>query len=84
MCRYCAEHGDGQKWYLNPKNFTEEIIKSNRVQIARIVEMLGKNQHLNESGRKKIARIIEKMNRKKPSQFLESSETKRSSLAKAK
>ena len=26
MCRYCVEYGDGTKWYLNPKNYTEKIM----------------------------------------------------------
>jgi len=25
MCRYCVEYGDGNKWYLNPKNYTAEL-----------------------------------------------------------
>ena len=44
---------------------------------AEIVEMLLAKQHLTENGLKKIALKIERMNRKKPSQFLESPETKR-------
>jgi NAD-dependent dihydropyrimidine dehydrogenase PreA subunit len=26
MCRYCVEYGDGTKWYLNPKNYTSEVL----------------------------------------------------------
>lgn len=44
---------------------------------AETVEMLLKKEHLNEGGLEKIALKIERMNRKKPSQFLESPETKR-------
>ena len=44
---------------------------------AEIVEMLVAKQHLSERGMKKVALKIERMNRKKKSQFLESSETKR-------
>lgn len=44
---------------------------------ARIVEMLDKKEHLTDNGMRKIARRIQKMNRKVPSRFLESSETKR-------
>jgi len=47
MCKYCAAHGDGRKWYLNPANFTEEIINSVRVQTARIVQMLGGPEKMN-------------------------------------
>ena len=41
---------------------------------ADIVEMMKQKKHFTLSGIKTIARIIEKMNRKKASQFLESSE----------
>ena len=44
---------------------------------AEAVEMLLRKEHLTESGLKKIALKIERMNRKKPSRFLESPETKR-------
>ena len=50
---------------------------------AEVVEMLLEKEHLTESGLKKIALKIERMNRKKPSQFLKSSETKRHAPAKA-
>lgn len=26
MCRHCVKFGDGNKWYLNPKNFSDEVI----------------------------------------------------------
>lgn len=42
---------------------------------AEIVELLNQKKHLSQSGLKKIALKIQKMNRKKASQFLESSET---------
>ena len=43
MCDYCLKYGDGHKWYLNPKNFSEETLHSARVQQARIIEFLGGN-----------------------------------------
>ena len=49
---------------------------------AEIVEMLAKKQHLTQGGMRKIALKIERMNRKRSSQFLESSETKRHAPAK--
>jgi hypothetical protein len=49
---------------------------------AEIVEMLAKKEHLTKGGMRKIARKVERMNRKKPSQFLKSSETKRHAPAK--
>ena len=42
-----------------------------------VVEMMHLGKHLSSLGMRAIARKIEKMNRKKKSQFLESSETKR-------
>ena len=50
---------------------------------AEIVEMFLKKEHLTQVGLKKIALKIERMNRKKSSQFLKSSETKRHAPAKA-
>ena len=44
---------------------------------ARIVDLLNRDFHSNLNGIKKIAKMIERMNRKKSSAFLESSETKR-------
>ena len=44
---------------------------------AEVVEMLLAKEHLTQVGMKKIALRIERMNRKKASKFLESSETKR-------
>ncbi|MFX0133678.1 MAG: ATP-binding protein [Candidatus Hodarchaeota archaeon] len=26
MCRHCVQFGDGTKWYLNPKNYSDEVI----------------------------------------------------------
>ena len=26
MCRLCVKYGDGTKWYLNPKNYSDEVI----------------------------------------------------------
>ena len=51
---------------------------------SEIVESLFQKKHLSESGLRAIARKIEKMNRKKKSVFLESSETTRHALAKSK
>ncbi|MGQ9720488.1 MAG: ATP-binding protein [Candidatus Jordarchaeum sp.] len=28
MCRYCVKWGGGTKWYLNPKNYSDEMLKS--------------------------------------------------------
>jgi len=43
---------------------------------VKIINLMGKGKHLEEKGLQKIAKIIENMNRKKTSRFLESSEAK--------
>jgi LAGLIDADG DNA endonuclease family protein len=47
---------------------------------ARVLELIGERKHLNFEGIVEIARIAQTMNRKKPSKFLESSETTRQAL----
>ncbi len=42
---------------------------------ARVIKLMKKQVHHSESGMRAIARMLEKMNRKKKSKFLESSET---------
>lgn len=44
---------------------------------SKIIAMMNENEHQKFSGIKKIAKLIEKMNHKKSSRFLKSSETKR-------
>ena len=26
MCEFCTEHGEGKKWYLQMKNYSEELL----------------------------------------------------------
>ena len=78
--RYCVR---------SKKELTEIVIpffKNNQLKTAKredfkifaiIIELMNKNIHSEMSGIKKIAKLVEKMNRKKSSKFLESSETKR-------
>ena len=28
MCKYCTEYGDGDKWYLNPANYRDELFSA--------------------------------------------------------
>ena len=49
--------------------------KKDFIQFIAIINMMEQNKHLTHVGMKKIAKIVEQMNRKKPSQYLESSET---------
>lgn len=78
LYRYCVR---------SKKDLTEIIIpffKQNRLKtakkedfdiFAKIVAMMNENKHSELNGMKKIAKMIEKMNHKKSSKFLESSET---------
>ena len=49
--------------------------KNDFVLFAKIVKMMSEQKHFSQSGAIKIAKLVEKMNRKKASQFLKSSET---------
>lgn len=78
LYRYCVR---------SKKDLTEIIIpffRKNRLKTAKkedfeifvkVLEMMNENKHSELKGIKKIAKMIEKMNRKKSSKFLESSET---------
>lgn len=44
---------------------------------CKIINLIKKREHLTQKGLIKIAKLIQKMNRKKSSRFLESAETKR-------
>jgi len=41
MCRYCVQYGDGKKWYLNPKNFSDEIIHGELTKVKMEDLMMG-------------------------------------------
>ncbi len=30
MCEFCAKHGQGNRWYLNPENFSEKMLEDPR------------------------------------------------------
>lgn len=74
------------------KDLDEKIIpffKKNKLKTAkkkdfeifiRIIKLMLKKKHFDFNGLKKIANLIQEMNRKKPSKFLESSETIRRTL----
>ena len=79
LYRYCVRSKKDLSEVIIPF-FKENQLKTAKKEdfkiFAKIVEMMNKNQHFNLEGMKKIAKMIEKMNRKKSSIFLESSETK--------
>jgi Fe-S-cluster-containing hydrogenase component 2 len=43
MCTYCTQYGDGDRWYLNPKNFTEEARRLRHVVESGMIETFGGN-----------------------------------------
>ena len=59
------------------KNVLLTAKKEDFEHFKKVVKMMAKGKHLTKKGMNKIAKIIEKMNRKKKSRFLKSSETKR-------
>lgn len=41
MCRYCVQYGDGKKWYLNPKNYSDEVIHGELTKVKMEDTLLG-------------------------------------------
>ena len=41
MCRHCVQYGDGKKWYLNPKNYSDEIIYGESTKVKMEETMIG-------------------------------------------
>ena len=78
--RYCVRSKEDLTKKVIPfftKNQLKTAKKKDFKIFAKIVAMMSKNVHAEIKGFKKIAKMIEQMNRKKSSKFLESSETKR-------
>ena len=85
LYRYCVRSLGDLKTKIIPffKENSLKTYKRNDFEIfSKIVNMMSEGIHLKESGRKKIAILVEGMNRKKQSRFLKSSETKRQADAK--
>ena len=43
MCEFCAQHGEGKKWYLQAKNYSEELLNEQRRQFME--EFFGDFEH---------------------------------------
>ena len=41
MCRHCVKWGEGTKWYLNPKNYSDEILNSDLAKVKMEDTMVG-------------------------------------------
>lgn len=65
--------------FFNKNNLRTSKINDFKI-FCEIVNLINSQEHLTQKGLIKIAKKIEKMNRKKKSKFLESSETKRQIL----
>ena len=78
--RYCIRSISDLNEKIIPffeKNELKTSKKNDFKIFSKIIDLMLKQEHLNQKGMIKIAKLIEKMNRKKKSQFLKSSETKR-------
>ena len=80
LYRYCVRSISELKEKIIPF-FNKNQLKTHKINdfqiFSRIVHSMSEGKHLKKDGFKRIAKLIEKMNRKKKSRFLESSETKR-------
>ena len=80
LYRYCVRSITDLEKVIIPF-FNRNILKTykrNDFQIfSKIVSMMSKGIHIKKNGMIRIAKLVEKMNRKKKSRFLKSSETKR-------
>ena len=43
MCEFCTQHGEGKKWYLQAKNYSEELLNEQRRQF--MAEFFGDFEH---------------------------------------
>lgn len=78
LYRYCVRSISDLNAIIVPF-FNENLLKTAKrkdfEKFAKILNLMDRKIHFKKSGLKTIAKIIEKMNRKIPSKFLESSET---------
>ncbi len=44
MCEFCTQHGEGKKWYLQAKNYSEELLNEQRKQFME--EFFGDFEHV--------------------------------------
>ena len=78
LYRYCVRSVKDIREKIIPffKKYPLRTAKQNDFKrFVRIIAMMEQKTHLTIKGMEKIAGIVEQMNRKKPSQYLESSET---------
>ena len=80
LCRYCVRTISELNSEIIPFFKSHSLLTAKQHDFeffAEIVQMLIEKKHMDDSGLRSIAKLIEKMNRKKASKYLESLETKR-------
>jgi hypothetical protein len=80
LCRYCVRSIIDLQTKIIPFFQKNKLLTSKRNDFeifCEIFKLILKKEHLNNKGIAKIAKLIQKMNRKKLSRFLESPETTR-------
>jgi hypothetical protein len=80
LYRYCVRSIQDLKQIVVPffeKNQLKTYKKNDFKVFSKIIGLMFTGVHSKKSGMNRIAKLVEKMNRKKKSQFLKSSETKR-------
>ena len=85
MYKYCVRSQKDLKEKIIPffkKYELRTAKKEDFSKFVKIIKLLEEKKHLEINGLEKVARIIEQMNRKIPSKFLESSETVRQTCLK--
>ena len=78
LYRFCIRSIDELQNNIVPffiKNQLHTAKKKDFELFAEILDLMKKKKHLTQDGMRKIAKKIQRMNRKKPSKYLESSET---------
>jgi hypothetical protein len=79
LLRFCVRSAKDLQNIIVPF-FQANSLKTSKVSdfkhFAKVVQLMHDQKHLSKSGLKRIAGLSQKMNRKTPSKFLESSETK--------
>ncbi len=56
MCEFCTQHGEGKKWYLQAKNYSEELLNEERKRF--IAEFLEKQEQGAVAGLSALDRLI--------------------------
>ena len=50
MCDFCVQHGEGKKWYVQAKNYAEDLLSDVR-RLSRVHESVPVRRHGLQRGR---------------------------------